>query len=259
MLFNYHTHTTRCNHAAGTDREYVEAAIAAGVKVLGFADHSPYVFPESFGDYSSGFRMRPEQFDDYASSVFALRDEYKGKVKILLGVEIEYYPLCFDETERFLKDRGLEYMIVGQHFTRNEHDPGAVYAGARHADDEAALSDYTDTIVKCIRSGKFLYIAHPDVIRFDGDPAIYEKQMLRIGEAARQYNVPLEINLLGYREKRRYPTAEFWRIAGEAGAPVIIGVDAHSPAHFADANDLIAAAREEYAAFGLRFAEEAIL
>ena len=48
MLANFHTHTYRCHHASGTDREYVESAIRAGVKVLGFADHSPYWFP---GDY----------------------------------------------------------------------------------------------------------------------------------------------------------------------------------------------------------------
>jgi histidinol-phosphatase (PHP family) len=45
MKINYHTHTTRCHHAAGTEREYVEAAIANGIKVLGFADHTPYPFP----------------------------------------------------------------------------------------------------------------------------------------------------------------------------------------------------------------------
>ena len=41
MFANYHTHTTRCRHAAGTDREYVEAAIKSGLTILGFADHTP--------------------------------------------------------------------------------------------------------------------------------------------------------------------------------------------------------------------------
>ena len=36
MYANYHTHTKRCQHAVGEDREYVEAAIAAGIQVLGF-------------------------------------------------------------------------------------------------------------------------------------------------------------------------------------------------------------------------------
>ena len=34
-----HTHTKRCGHAFGADEEYVQAAIDAGIKVLGFSDH----------------------------------------------------------------------------------------------------------------------------------------------------------------------------------------------------------------------------
>ncbi len=44
MLANYHTHTERCYHASGEDKEYVEAAIKAGLKVLGFSDHCPWIF-----------------------------------------------------------------------------------------------------------------------------------------------------------------------------------------------------------------------
>lgn len=39
---NYHTHTTRCYHASGKDEEYVKAAIKAGIKELGFSDHTPW-------------------------------------------------------------------------------------------------------------------------------------------------------------------------------------------------------------------------
>lgn len=41
MIANYHTHTWRCNHAVGTEREYVERAIEGGLKILGFSDHTP--------------------------------------------------------------------------------------------------------------------------------------------------------------------------------------------------------------------------
>ena len=36
---NWHTHTSRCGHAVGTDEEYVQAAIQGGLKTLGFSDH----------------------------------------------------------------------------------------------------------------------------------------------------------------------------------------------------------------------------
>ena len=55
MKTNYHTHTMRCNHAIGDDRQYVESAIENGMEELGFADHSPYIFSDG---HQSGFRMQ---------------------------------------------------------------------------------------------------------------------------------------------------------------------------------------------------------
>ena len=74
MIFNYHTHTTRCNHAIGTDREYVENAIQKGLKTLGFSDHAPYFFPNT--DYYSPFRMQVDELFAYADSIRALQKEY---------------------------------------------------------------------------------------------------------------------------------------------------------------------------------------
>ena len=54
MKANYHTHTARCMHAEGTEREYIEQALARRVQTLGFSDHAPQVFD---GGYVSGFRM----------------------------------------------------------------------------------------------------------------------------------------------------------------------------------------------------------
>lgn len=40
---NYHTHTTRCMHAIGSEEEYILAAISAGYTELGFSDHTPWL------------------------------------------------------------------------------------------------------------------------------------------------------------------------------------------------------------------------
>ena len=39
---NYHTHTTRCMHAIGSEEEYILAAISAAYTELGFSDHTPW-------------------------------------------------------------------------------------------------------------------------------------------------------------------------------------------------------------------------
>ena len=84
MIENYHTHTTRCRHASGTEEEYVCHAIDGGLKVLGFSDHTPFIFPDG---YYTGMRMFPDQLEDYVASVLALKEKYKKDSQIYCGVE----------------------------------------------------------------------------------------------------------------------------------------------------------------------------
>ena len=117
MIANYHTHTWRCNHAVGREEDYVKTAIDQGFRILGFSDHSPYFFP---GSYYSGIRMYPEQLKDYCDTVLSLRKQYGDRIRIPLGLELEYYPDCLPELLPFLKDHGIEYLLLGQHFLHNE-------------------------------------------------------------------------------------------------------------------------------------------
>ena len=71
MKYNYHTHTWRCGHAMGTEREYVETAIREGFQELGFSDHAPYMFPKETGHYST-FRMPVAETEGYVDTVNAL-------------------------------------------------------------------------------------------------------------------------------------------------------------------------------------------
>ena len=57
MKTNYHTHTTRCHHATGSDEEFVLSAIKGGYQELGFSDHTPWKYHT---DYISDIRMLPE-------------------------------------------------------------------------------------------------------------------------------------------------------------------------------------------------------
>ena len=88
-MFNLHTHTVRCNHASGTDEEFVLEAIKNGYEVMGFSDHAPYLFPKT---HISSYRMATSQTQDYADSIKALKEKYKDKIDIRLGFEVEWYP-----------------------------------------------------------------------------------------------------------------------------------------------------------------------
>ncbi len=228
VFVNLHTHTFRCNHASGVERDYIERALADGITKLGFADHAPYVFD---GEYYSGFRMRPELQEDYVTALQALREEYRGRIEIKIGYEAEYYPRFFDRFLEMICRYEVDYLILGQHFIWNEMD--GVYSGNRTT-DEGILREYVDTVLCGISTGKFTYIAHPDLCNFAGEGRIFEKHYCRLIEGAKGMGIPLEINLLGIRDGRPYPHDEFFRLCGEIGAEVCIGSDAHSADVVAD-------------------------
>ena len=228
MIANYHAHTWRCNHASGTEREYTENAIKRGLKLLGFSDHTPYPFPAG---YYSDFRMEMEQFSDYCDTVLQLKKEYRDRLQIHLGLEAEYYPMYFSELLAMLKDSPVEFLLLGQHFLGSEI--GQDYCGAPTA-DVSILKRYCYQTADAMHTGLFTYLAHPDLIRFQGDEKPYREHMSVICREAKQCGVPLEINLLGIYSRRNYPNPVFWELAAEAGCDVILGCDTHVAAHLLD-------------------------
>ncbi len=228
MIANYHTHTPRCRHAIGYEVEYVRNAIERGLKIFGFSDHTPQYFG---GDYYSFMRMYPHELYGYCRTVRMLRDQFADKIQIKLGVEAEYYPGTWNEMLPRLQDAGIEYMILGQHWLgneQNEHGSGGATA------DEELLKRYCYQVMEGLDTGKFTYLAHPDLFNFVGDRNIYRKHMRQLVRFTRQMDIPLEINLLGIASGRHYPNREFLALAAEEGCTVILGMDAHAPAHVSD-------------------------
>lgn len=248
MNYNYHTHTARCNHAAGTDEEYVLRAIDCGIKDMGFADH----FPLSFADgHESGFRVPIAQVGAYMADLSALREKYKGQINLHIGFEMEVYPSRFDEMVASARAYGAEYLLLGQHCIGEEWPNG--FFSIKGSDVPAQLIEYTDCVVAGIESGLFTYVAHPDLFYYAGeDTDLYAQQALRICSASLKHNIPLEINLLGIRSKRFYPQDAFWAVAGRVGCPVTFGFDAHKPEHAFD-EESIPVAEELVRTFGLNY------
>ena len=223
MVFNLHTHTARCGHANGADEEYVRCAVDSGLQQLGFSDHAPYIFPNG---YVSPVRMLPEELPGYVESVCSLRDKYVKDIKIHLGVEAEYFPSFFRDTVQMLRDGGIEYMLLGQH---NLGDGIGQHHFGTATTEEAILQYYCDQVIEAMQTGLFTYLAHPDCIKFVGDDSVFNKHMRRLCREAKSCNIPLEINMLGLRQNRNYPSDRFFRLVAEENCPVIIGSDAHKP------------------------------
>ncbi len=236
MKYNFHTHTFRCNHAQGSEEEYIKVAISNGVKYMGFSEHIPLLREDG---KESRYRLPCSLSKEYCDTVNALKEKYNNIIEISLGFEMEYYPEYFDVMLNTALTFNAEYLILGQHFSKPEHK------GSPHVVIEnnsvIALEEYVDAVVEGIKTGVFTYVAHPDIFNFNGNDTAYKAVMRKIAVASKTYNVPLEINFLGIREKRNYPNFKFWEVVGEEQAPVTFGFDSHKAIDAYDNESLIIA------------------
>ena len=261
MKANYHTHTTRCKHAQGTDEAYVRSAISGGFDVLGFADHAPWPYA---GGFISGIRMSCDELPGYVAALRGLRARYEGQLRLHIGLESEYFPRYHDHLLR-MREQGIEYFILGQHYADSDED--TPYAGFECRTDDG-VRRYAESVARAVRTGLYRYIAHPDLfmrVRRDGEfNAACEEAADMICQAAKEQGIPLEYNLLGLslREEeaaeaaagqrdgaRGYPCPPFWQYARKWGNNAILGVDAHEPEALTDAG-LWSRGRQQLEAMG---------
>lgn len=232
MIANYHTHTYRCGHASGEEREYIEKAIELGFKELGFSEHAPMPFPDDIPEDNHrrllSMRMKTHETEGYVNSLLSLREEYKNDIKIHIGFEVEYFESIFNGFLEHIKPYPIDYFILGQHFGTPYNPEKMVHNGAQTG-NEMLLVNYVDEIEKALSTGLFAYVAHPDLMFYRGSLEIYEREMTRLIKCANEHKIPLEFNLYGMQEVRNYPTFAFWQLASEIGCEVIIGSDAHKP------------------------------
>jgi histidinol-phosphatase (PHP family) len=224
---NFHTHTARCGHAVGSDEEYVQKAVQAGLTILGFSDHAAYRQPDP------GERMNIEQVPDYIQSVLALKEKYRDRIEIHLGMEVECYRSEWDTLREYRKN--MEYLILGQH-QLDIHGKSCY-----DLTEPEELEEYTDRIAYACDHALCDIIAHPDVclwsypVMDETVTAIAE----RIADLSLQYDIPVELNagsgvrsgLQQYEDIVRYPypTRAFFEVFARKHCKVILGLDVHEP------------------------------
>lgn len=227
---NWHTHTARCGHAVGTDEEYVQAAIKAGVKTLGFSDHAAYRAP------CPTDRMNYEQVPEYKASILNLKEKYKDQITIYLGMEVECYKDQWDTLAQYRND--LDYCILGQHNLTIDCESSYDLVWPEE------LKRYGDCLEYACEHSLCDYICHPDVClwRYPAIDDSVRELAERIADLSVKYDMPVELNCgsgvrmgkKAYQDGIRYayPTRVFFEAFARKHAPVIIGMDIHDPKLF---------------------------
>lgn len=229
-----HTHSAMCD---GKDSlaEMARAAFEAGAVSFGASGHSHTPFPEDEG------QVLPADMTAYRAEVLRLREEYAGRMDVLLGIELDN---CADVTAE-----GFDYWIGSAHRLRGpdgqyhvaDWDAESLAACQResfHGDAYAMIRAYYDAVGRMAAKAPTI-LGHIDLISkfnengdfFDEEDPRYRSAALEALHTASPRETLLEINTgamsRGYRTVP-YPALFFLKEWRAMGGRIILTADAHS-------------------------------
>jgi len=255
MKTNYHTHVKLCGHASGMSEDYVRKAIELGYDEIGISDHGP--IPRDWmskDEYEFHWLHRQmaliDFYETYLPDVEVAIHEYKDKISIKKGLEIEYVSGKDDYYRKLLSK--LDYLNLGVHYFFHE---GTSY-NSYESLDYTQIQYYADTVEEGLDKKFFKILVHPELFMYNymSSNQVYREfdqyaiqVSRRIIEAAIRNDVALEINAGGVssgkvhiqdKEEYVYPRSEFWNLVKEYmkkyPVKVVIGADAHTPEALGD-------------------------
>lgn len=244
-LFNLHTHSKFCD-GKGEPEEYVLNAIQLGYHTLGFSSHAPVPFENNFS-------LKEEKMEDYFSTIRKLGEKYKGKINILLSMEIDFIPGITRDFSEFVLAGNLDYTIGGVHLVRNNdsRDLWFIDGPRQESYDEGlkkifnghirnGVEAYYDQIIKMVLTQKPDIIAHLDKIKmhnknryFNEDEKWYKDLVWKtLKYIASVPNCIVEVNTRGLYKKRTdtfFPGPAILEQIHHLKIPVTLSSDAHLP------------------------------
>ncbi|MFA5087780.1 MAG: histidinol-phosphatase HisJ [Candidatus Omnitrophota bacterium] len=232
-ICDYHMHTFLCGHADGQPHEYAEQAIKVGLKEIGFSDHAPLL---SHRDPS--ITMDIGQLPEYQRLIEHVRQDYRKKIKIKVGIEADFLPGYENQTKELLAGYPYDYVIGSVHFIKGwAFDNPDEKVGWKQKDTNAVYSEYYDCLRRCAQTGLFDIMAHVDLVKKFGHRPTedFTGEIEKTAQVFKKCGVVIEINTSGLRKpaKEIYPEPKILKIYREAGVPLTFGSDAHEPADVA--------------------------
>lgn len=238
MKFDYHTHHERCGHAQDTIEDYIQAAINNDLQMIGISDHSPF-FASEKDMAMPGIAMAKSEFSSYVEEVLKLKEKYRGKIEVLLGVESDFFRDHYPLYKSIYDQYPFDYIIGSVHFSNefNIFDKRR-WENVTEEDVRKQKEHYYKLIVESAESGVFDILGHIDAMKgFYPDftnvhtPEV-EKALKRLGEV----EATIEINTSGKNKDCGgwYPANDMLEMACHYGVGVTFGSDAHWPTRVGD-------------------------
>ena len=236
-----------CDHAEGTLRDVIEAAIAAGFASYGISEHAPRYADHLLYDEERAMGWSVDTlidlFDRYRDTLFELADEVSDRISILRGFEAEVVP-GGEWLERMtaLRDLGFDYVVGSVHHVGERIIDGPVEefraAMATTGGLEELVVAYYRAVAEMVTGLGPDVVGHFDLIRKNGrhfgdvDSAAARDAATEALQAVAKAGAILDLNCAGFTKglPTPYPAPHFVREAASLGIPFCLGDDSHGPA-----------------------------
>lgn len=186
--------------------------------------------PEAFDDW----RMDFAELHDYFALVAEAR-EAVAPFPVRLGLEVDYFAGQEKWIGKLSDLAPWDYLIGAVHYLGPGWDVDNPKWIGRF--DELPVAEiwarYFSEYERCVRSGLFDFVAHPDLVKKFGHRPVgdlrsyYEPVVVALAETG----TAMEVSTAGLRKPvaEIYPSREMLGLAHAAGVEIVISSDAHSP------------------------------
>jgi histidinol-phosphatase (PHP family) len=243
QFFNLHTHSNFSDGKANAEDVVLEA-INQGLEVLGFSDHSPVPFENSFA-------IKNNEVHNYISTIKSLKEKYQDKIDIYCSMEMDFIPGIVNDFKKTKEELGLDYLIGSVHLVGNDVEKLWFIDGSKvETYDEGLNNFYNGDIKKGVKTFFYQYnemietevfdiVGHFDKIKmhnrdryFLEEDKWYRDLLLETLTLIKEKSLIVEVNTRGIYKKRSsdfYPSTWILPIMREMNIPVVISSDAHLP------------------------------
>ncbi|MGI6204693.1 MAG: histidinol-phosphatase HisJ family protein [Anaerovoracaceae bacterium] len=232
-MYDYHTHTSFSQDSDASMPDMLEAAASMGVREIAVTDHYDPDFPDPVWTFTL-------DFDEYFNALLENEERYRGKIKLVKGIEIGIQPggttaKCEQAASMFDYD-----VVIGSIHAFNGYDLDKRDFSGMEKDE--IIPAFYENMYRCIDEFRnFDIIGHFNIIDryidFTPDYSGARDVIAEILKLAIREDKSVELNTSSYRYgmgERTHASRgilELYRDLG--GKNVTISSDAHFPEHIA--------------------------
>lgn len=242
---DFHLHSSFSGDCNTPMEEQIKKAIDLDLEHVCFTDHLDLQYPKEYGFFDL-------EVEEYVKQLELMKDKYKEKINIYLGIEFGLVAEAARQYEELVKKFPFDFIIGSTHIIdwKDPYFPDYWEGKSRHQ----GMVEYFNCILKNIQSyNEFDSLGHLDyIIRYTDIPEDtrrnkdikfdnfeykeYKDVLDEILKHLIKHDKSLEINTGGYRHGLGAPNPGYSvlkRYKEMGGKLITIGSDAHKPEHLA--------------------------